>query len=451
MLFERLKGFAVRIMARSIRKNIATRKYNIPTRFSWWLYHLIVKFFIAFRYNPHYVIKDDVRDCKGPCFIIWNHLARIDHVFIEQATYPKRVNIIASYTEFFRRHLHTVFKMGDVLPKKIYTLDLVSMRAIDSIIKKGGCVAFAAEGMHSIYGTNQPIVPGTGKYLKHYGIPVYFLKLRGSYLTQTRVFNEARKGRVDVELSLLFTPEDLARMTQEEINDKINEAFRYDAYAWQKQQKIKWKHKSGMCSRLSDICYRCPKCGAELEMICEPEFVKCSKCGNGFTVNDYYEMIPLDDSCVIPESPSKWVAMEREIVIREIREDPEYSFTARGKLGDLPDNRYLRHFATTELCGEGEFTVDHSGVHYKGTRRGEPWSFDLPYTLVYSLPIMTDTSKFGYYVNGEYYEFYPDIPCTGKVLLLTEEMHRLHVNTWKNFSWFDYAYPEKAEQAPTVV
>ena|GEM_PF-5148823 len=29
---------------------------------------------------------------------------------------------------------------------------------------------------------------------------------------------------------------------------------------------------------------------------------------------------------------------------------------------------------------------------------------------------------------------------TGKVILLTEEMHRLHVNTWKNFPWYSRMY-----------
>ena len=53
---------------------------------------------------------------------------------------------------------------------------------------------------------------------------------------------------------------------------------------------------------------------------------------------------------------------------------------------------------------------------------------------------MTDTSKFALFVDGEFYEFYPDRRSVGKMLLLTEEMHRLHYNVWKNFPWNDWMY-----------
>ncbi|MCR5056683.1 MAG: 1-acyl-sn-glycerol-3-phosphate acyltransferase [Clostridia bacterium] len=433
---------------RSLRNELAGRKYKVPNRFYYWIYHFLMNGFIAKKYRPHVVVKDSLKDCKGPCFLVWNHLSRLDHAFVLQAAYPRPINIVAGYSEFFRGHLHKVFKMMNIIPKKVYTNDLIGLRGMNSIIRQGGCVAFSPEGMSSIYGTNQPIVPGTARFIRHFRIPVYFVKLKGSYLTSTKVCLDERYGRVEAELSLLFTPEDLERMSDDEVTDRLNEAFHFDDYDWAKEQKRKWKHKTGMCTRLSDICYRCPKCGSEVEMINTPDEVRCSKCGNGFTVNDFYEMIPLDDSCIIPESPSKWVAMEREHVIREIRSNRNYSYTAKGILGDIPDDRYLKNYATSEPCGEGEFTVDHEGVHYRGTRHGEEWSVDLPYSVVYALPIMTSTAKFAFYVEGEFYEFTPEIPCVGKMLLLTEEMHRLHVNDWKNFSWNDYMYaPDTSETA----
>ncbi len=427
---------------RSLRKELANRKYKIPNRLYYWTYHFLMAGIIAKKYRPRIVVKDSISDCDGPCFLIWNHLSRLDHAFVMQAAYPRPINIVAGYSEFFRSHLHTVFKMMNIIPKKIFTNDMLSLRGMNSIIRQGGCVAFSPEGMSSIYGTNQPIVPGTGRFLKHFRIPVYFLFLKGSYLTSTKVCLDERYGRVEGELSLLLSTEDLDRMTEEEIDNKINEACHFDDYEWTKKERIKWKHKTGMCTALTDMGYRCPRCGAELQLMNDPDEIRCKVCGNGFTVNDYYDMVPLDDSCVVPESLSKWVAWEREIAIKEIREDPEYSFTANVTLGDMPDDHYMKNYATTEPCGRGRFTVDHKGVHYKGTRHGKDWSFDMPYELVYSLVIMTSTAKFGLYVDGEFYEFMPDIPCVGKILVLTEEMHRLHVNEWKNFPWNDYMYKQ---------
>ena len=54
-----------------------------------------------------------------------------------------------------------------------------------------------------------------------------------------------------------------------------------------------------------------------------------------------------------------------------------------------------------------------------------------------------DLSIFSLYVNEEYHDFYPEYRCVGKIIMLTEEMHRLHVNKWKNFPWFDYMYEGK--------
>ncbi len=38
------------------------------------------------------------------------------------------------------------------------------------------------------------------------------------------------------------------------------------------------------------------------------------------------------------------------------------------------------------------------------------------------------------------YDFTPKRHIVGKLILVTEEMHRLHFNTWKNFPWNDWMY-----------
>lgn len=424
----------------TLQQKLSVRKYRKPSRIILFLYRVIMSGFVAPKYRPHYTIKDNVNDCKGPCFIIWNHLSRLDHAFVMEASYPRRINILAGYNEFFRSHLAFVFRLMNIIPKKNYTDDLCSVRAMNSIIKQGGCLAFSPEGMSSIYGQNQPIVPGTGRFLQFYHIPVYFVHLAGAYLTSTKCCLDERQGRVDVEMSLLFTPEQLEKMTPEEIDNAINEAFRHDDYAWNKEQHIKWKTDGHICKNLSDICYRCPKCGAELQMTAEKDYIKCNCCGNGARMNDYYEFEPFSDECVIPESPAKWVEEERAAIIREIRKDPAYSFSEKVKVGCLPEHHLIRHKATSVPCGEGVITINHTGLHFKGTKKGEPWEFDLPYSVTYSLPIVVGTDYFSLYVNRDYYDFFPERPATGKMLVLTEEMHRLHDNTWKNFPWFDHLY-----------
>lgn len=426
----------------TLQQKLDKRKIKQPNSFIYWLYHFIAKNFLMKKYNTTYTVIDDIRDCKGPCFLIWNHLSRLDHLWVMRNIYPKKYNMVAGYNEFFRSHLHFPFKIMNVIPKKNFTSDINSLKKMGKIIKEGGCIAFSPEGMSSIYGHNQPIVETTGHFLKHYKIPVYFLQLKGSYLTEHKVCLDEHYGKVECTMSLLFTPEQLEQMTDEEVNDKINTAFKHDDYLWNKTARVKWKNMDNVCSHFNDICYKCPRCGKELNMIAEKNYIKCPDCGNGATMNEYFDFIPMSSDCVIPESPSKWVDYERVETIKEIRNDPQYSFTEKVKVGYLPPYKYVSDKKTSEPCGEGEMTFDHSGIHFKGFKHGEEWKFDLSYKVIYSLVMVTDVTFFSLYVGGEYYDFFPSRACVGKILLLVEEMHRLHVNTWKNFKWDEYMYLE---------
>ena len=42
--------------------------------------------------------------------------------------------------------------------------------------------------------------------------------------------------------------------------------------------------------------------------------------------------------------------------------------------------------------------------------------------------------------KGEYFDIFPKHQTVGKFSLLVEEMHRYHVNTYKNFKWNEWMY-----------
>ena len=422
-----------------IRKAIATKKYHIPKKLPYGFYHFVGKtHLLGAKYHPKYEIIDKI--APGPCFLIWNHQSRRDHTFLCSAAWPRRISIMCEYNEFFRSHLHFAFDKIDIIPKKVYVDDFLSIKLMSSIIKQGGCLAFSPEGTSSIFGNNQPIVPGTGRFLKHYGIPVYCTEISGSYLTNNKICEQDRPGKVFVKQYLLFTPEDLERLSAEEIETKINEVFHHDDYQWNKTARIKYKSKGKICTNLQDICYKCPKCGHELEMDASGDYIKCNHCGNGAKMNDYYDFIPFDDTCVIPESPVKWMEYERQEIIKEIRKDENYSFSENVELGLLPNDHYIKDHKTSEIVGKGKVTVDHNGFHFVGTKDGQDYSFDISYKQLYTLNITVDMTIFSLYYNGEYHEFHPERRSAGKILILVEEMHRLHVNNWKNFPWYDYMY-----------
>ncbi|HNX16236.1 MAG TPA: 1-acyl-sn-glycerol-3-phosphate acyltransferase [Bacilli bacterium] len=426
----------------TLQEKLARRHFKITNRFFYWIYNFASRKIIAKKYHPTYVIKDDINDCKGPAFLIWNHQSRRDHAFISEITSPRRINILAGYNEFFRSHLHIPFKLANIIPKKHFTNDIVAMRGMNEIIHQGGVVCFSPEGTSSVNGMNQPISPGTGRFLQFYHIPVYIISLKGAYLTNTKNDEADRIGQVEVELSLLFSSDDLKKLSVKEIEDTINERFTFDDYAYNKKKHVRYANDGNICRGLADLCYRCPKCGEEFQMVSEKNTIKCSHCGNGATMDDYYDFHPFDETCVIPESPSQWDVLQRSIIIKQIREDPSYCFKEKVKVGYLPPYHLVKNKKTSEICGEGELSIDHDGIHFVGVKLGKPWYFDLSYKAYFSLVNATDLTNFLLFINEEYFEFYPERPSVEKIRLLIEEMHRYHVGYWKNLPCQEHLYPK---------
>ena len=422
---------------------LAKRKFGKPNIIPYFIYYVVGRTkLLGKQYNPKLEVIDELPK-KGPAFIIWNHQSRRDHTFITSLAWPRKISIVAEYVSFFREHLHWPFKMMRIIPKKVFTNDMISVRAINTVIKKGGIVAFSPEGTSSIFGDNQPIVPGTGRFLQVFNVPVYIVHMQGSYLTNNKISSNDHIGEVHAQLQLLFSPEEIKKMKPEEIDDRINLEFKHDDYKWNKEHHIKYDSKGQICYNLQDMLYKCPRCGHEFEMDAQGDYIKCTHCGNGATMDDYYDFHPFDDKCVIPDTPTDWVHQERQDIINEIRKDPNYSFKFHCKLGIIPKDKWIPKADASVIAGEGEYEINHQGVHFKGTKNGEPFSFDLDYKTVTTYPISVDLTVFSLFVNGEEYDFYPDIRCGGKVIMLTEEMHRLHINRFKNFPWFDYMYEGK--------
>lgn len=424
---------------RDLHKQLYNKKMKLPNPFIYFLYHFIGEGpFLGAKYHPSVEVVDKVE--PGPCFYIFNHQSRRDHIFIEKAAWPRRLSIVCEHNEFYRAHLYAVLNLNGIVPKKVFCNDLWSTKLMHSVIKQGGCLAFSPEGTSSIFGYNQPIVPGTGKFLKHYKLPVYCADIKGSYLTNNKINEKDRFGKVFIKQYLLFKPEDLEKMSGEEIEDKINELFHHDDYLWNKTQRIEYKSKGIICEKLETILYECPKCKSLFSMKTKGDKIWCEKCGNGASMNDYYDFIPFNNECVIPETPTKWVDMERAEIIKKIREDENFSFSDHVKVGILPSDHLITHFKTGEECGEGTITVDHKGVHFKGTKFGEDFSFDLDYNQLYTFGIPVDMTFFNLNINLEYHEFHPDNNTTTYMMMIAQEMHRLHVNTWKPFPWDSWMY-----------
>jgi 1-acyl-sn-glycerol-3-phosphate acyltransferase len=367
---------------------------------------------------------------KNPYMLISNHASRVDYLYTAPAVLPHRLNYVVGYNEFFRSHLYPIFSMMQVIPKRNFTPDYHTVREIIRVIKSGGRVCFFPEGMNSISGGAQPCAIGSGRLLKHLGVTVYYTKIAGGYMTNTKHCLDTRPGRVEVVVDVLFTPEQLEQLSADEIQNILNRELAHDDYIWNKEARAKFDGRGEMAKNLHDLLYLCPKCGALYTMRAEGDTIRCEACGNGARVNEYYDLIPLDKSCVIPETISHWYALEREKAGKEVTEK-EFAFSEHVKLGVLPKFKRLNSTETSLLAGEGTLTLSRAGLTFEGTRDGEPFTFTLSTDAVPTFGMCTDISRFYTFYRSEFFEFYPERGDTMRWFHLTEELHRACGGKWR--------------------
>ena len=268
--------------------------------------------------NTHFIYKAHPAEEPGPIVMIANHASRVDYQFTAPPCYPKKLNYVVGYNEFFRFPTSLLLPAMQVIPKKNFTPDPHALRQILRVIKNGGNICLMPEGMNSITGMSQPVFPGGGKLLKKLGVPVYYSLIAGGYLSCTKHCHDQRTGRIEVTVDRMFTPEELKALSPEEIEDRMNRLLAHDDYIWNRERKIRFNGKGQMAKKLDTLLYLCPKCGARYEMDCAGNRMTCRRCFNAVELDETYTLHPVGES-VCPALVTDWTLLEREKAAEEVR------------------------------------------------------------------------------------------------------------------------------------
>lgn len=417
----------------TVARKIHSRKIT-PPNFIYNILGWVWKTFVAKKYNVHYIDHVGMSKVEGSYIFISNHASRLDYIFTGIPVLPKRMNYVAGYNEFHRSHLALVFNLLHVIPKKNFVPDIYTIKEILRVMNAGGRICIFPEGMSSISGANQPVAIGTGKLIKRAKVPVYYSVIRGGYLTSPKYNLRDRCGKVEVEIKQLFSPEDLESLSPAEIENTINKAIYHDDYAWNKAEQNHYDIGENGAENLEDLLFWCPKCGKQHTMATEGNKIYCKACGNGATLLGTYELVPFDDTCVIPETQTEWFNQERELIKAEVA-DENFRLVENIALGMLPEYELLKDQATSVIVGKGQLILDRNGLTYSGTKNGEDYAFHIDSKQLPTYGMCTDLSRFYTFVDGEFVEFYPENRVVEKFFLATEEIHRLNGGQWQAFDY----------------
>lgn len=355
---------------------------------------------------------------EGPFLVLMNHSSFIDLPIAQRIMFPRPVSIVCTYDAFIGKKW--LLRGLGCIPTRKFITDLALIHDMKHALSRGVNVLMYPEAGYSLDGT-ATVIPKLGKLVKMLGVPVVFIKTEGAF-TRDPLYNELkiRKVPVSANVSTLITKEDIQNFTADELDKKLDLAFTFDNFAWQKENKIITSEPT-RADGLERTLYLCPHCGAEGFMHGEGIKIRCDACGKSYTMSELGELKADEGETEFSHIPD-WFRWQREKVKAELL-DGSYSLDIPVRIGIMND------FKALYTVGTGRLSHTLEGFHLTGCEGKLDYSQK-------ALSSYTLNADFFWYELGDIicisdsnalYYCFPDanVPVA-KARLATEELYKLH-------------------------
>lgn len=366
------------------------------------------------------VNKKDMDGVKPPFLMLCNHNAFLDFKIASAAVFPRRVNNVVAVDGFIGREwlLRTV----GCIAKRKFTNDITLVKNIMRVISNKNIAVLYPEARYSLCGTNAILPNSLGKLAKHLGVDVVTFICHGHHL-DSPVWNLGSRGvHTTADMTRIIKASEIESLSVDEINRRINEAFVYDDFAWQKENGVKITCEN-RAEGLHKVLYQCPACKAEYKMGTKGAELFCSNCGKRWEMTELGELKAKNGVTEFSHIPD-WYEWERANVRSEI-EEGRYSFSDKVIVRSLPNSKgYIN-------LGIADFTHNMDGFSVRGEYNGKPYEMLKSPLSLYSSHIEYDyLGKFGDCVDlntlTDSWYCYPqsEFFSVTKIALATEEMYK---------------------------
>lgn len=358
---------------------------------------------------------------KPPYLLLCNHNAFLDFKVTTAAIFPSRANYVVAIDGFIKREW-LLRNMGCVCKRK-FTNDATMVRHLHHVIENGDIVVLYPEARYSLCGTNAVLPESLGKLAKFLNVPVVTLIMNGHHINSP-FWNLIQRGsRTEATLTQVVTADEIKSLSYAQINDRINECFVYDDFAWQKSNQIKTTYKN-RAKGLHKVLYQCPSCMAEYHMMSDENRIWCNDCKKEWVMSEYGELSSADGNTEFSHIPD-WYEWERSQVRKEV-EEGRYFFSGPVSVKSLPNSKGFIPL------GDGVLTHDSNGFVLTGSYNGQPYKLEKSVRSLYSCHIEYDyLGKYGDCVDlntlSDTYYIFPhscEFSVT-KIALATEELYNL--------------------------
>ena len=425
-------------MKNTLQEKFKLRKIKRPNRFISAIVFFVLKK-IAKKRGVSYEYDFDAKAVrKKPFILLSTHGSRDDYLYNLYGMRTNNIHIVCGYRNVFQKYIYSLMLKLGIIAKYLYQPDTTAVKQMLTVIKRGGSLFLAPEGIQSTSGSTHPINPATIDFLVKCKLPIILCKTNGSYLTRTRYSTDVKKGKITISYSYLFSPEELANTPKEQIYAKLLENFKYNEFDYNREHKIAFKGEKPNIFGLEKIIYKCPHCNSEFNLVVENDTMKCTNCDYTVRMDDYYLLNPVNKQLIFDDS-DKWFKWQRKLISKEILSD-NFMLKQKVTLSDINPYKLGKNFSD-RLVGQGELTLTNKGLYYTGTKLGESVDKFFEAGAVYSLIFDLEGGLVLYYKN-EFYNFkLLENPLEAvKWMVCAEEIHNLYDEGWKTASELVYEY-----------
>lgn len=386
---------------------------------------LLAYLIALFSWLPHKgsIQKIGMKGIKPPYLLLGNHNAFMDINVLSLATFPHPTHYIIAIDGFIGRE-GLLRHIGGICKRK-FTTDTTLIKHIEYCINKKRIVAMFPEARYSLIGTKAIIPTSVARLAKHLNVPVVMLEMHGHHINSPfwNLHDRKVKG-IEAKLYPILNQDEIASLSLSEVDEKIQEAFEYDEYSWQKDHHIHVNYE-GRAEGLHKVLYKCPNCGKEYRMNSKGIYLYCEQCGKKWEYTELGELKAVEGNTEFPHIPD-WYEWERDEVRKEV-EAGTYRFEGEVHVDMLPNAKAFIHL------GNGHLIHDMNGFKLTGEYNGKPYEVAIPAKATYGVHIEYEyLGKYGDCVDlntlDNTYYTYPhgrDFAVT-KFSLATEELFKYY-------------------------
>lgn len=358
-------------MKKEIEKFNMDIEPNLPNHFWHFVEKTIAKFYCSKLFGTGSKInRINCENLKAPYLVLSTHASFVDFAHNVLAMKKDRSSWVASVDEFIGIR-SWMFTKAAVIPKRKFTNDIqLVKKIIQATRNKKICMTIYPEARFSLAGINEDIGTALGKLVKICGVPVVVVNQKGNFLRSPQWCKHPyRDIPVICDFIQVVTKEETSTLSAEEIQTRIEEAFKYDDYKYHLESGYKMKCKK-RAENIHKILYKCPHCKSEHHMASKGIKLWCNSCGAKWEMNEYSQMISENNENIFTHVPD-WYNWEKEETIKEVEKN-EYNVKERVRIEHLVNQKI-----GFKVVGEVDMIHDVNGYHFIGNLNdGTPFTFD---------------------------------------------------------------------------